>query len=374
MRKIIVYDSDHSGAFENKCFAKEYANKGAGHSFTVELADQGIAKGYEMMTGDVFLKEKLSAAWKAFIMTDMHSERTDQLIRAGAIPFLNFSFESPLIARDFYINIEKQAGRFIHNIQFNGTKERLARTSTQFEVMHFPVSQRVPLTPLAWNKKKYLTIINSNKRVFRTDYSNLKSSVHSLLSQTRFALQKMRDPWMRSKEIYKDRIELIRYFSQYEDFELFGFGWQNRIYGFSNNYHEAAKLAFRGRVGYENKHTTLNQFKFNICFENCAFPGYVTEKIFDSFLSGSIPIYYGAPDILDFVPENTFIDYRKFGNQEALDKHLKGMTEEDGSKMINAAKDFLASKRFDDYYLENFIEHIMDKVEKYSTKINFIKE
>jgi hypothetical protein len=320
------------------------------------------------MTGDVFLREKLNADWKAYIMTDMHSERTEQLIGVGAIPFLNFSFESPLIARDFYINIEKQAGRFIHNIQFSGTKERLARTPTRFEVLHFPVNQRIPLTPLEWSEKKYLTIINSNKRVFRTDYSNLKSSIHSLLSQTRFALQKIQDPWMRSKEIYKDRIELIKYFSRYNDFELFGFGWQNRIYGFSNNYHEAAKHAFKGVVDYENKHTTLNHFKFNICFENCAFPGYVTEKIFDSFLSGSIPIYFGAPDILDFIPENTFIDYRKFDSQEGLDKYLRNISEEEGVKMTTAAKDFLTGKDFDKYYLENFVSGIVDKIEKYSPK------
>lgn len=370
MRKIVVYDSDHSGAFENKCFAKEYANKGAGHSFTVELAEQGVAKGYEMMTGDVFLRMKLGADTKAYLITDMRSLRTEQLISAGAIPFLNFSFESPLIARDFYINIEKQAGGFVHNIQFSGTKKRLARTPTQFEVMHFPVSQRVPVTPLAWNAKKYITIINSNKRVFRTDYTNFKSSIHSMLSEARFSFQKIQDSWMRSKEIYKDRIELIKYFSKYKDFELFGFGWENKIYGFSKAYHEAAKCAFKGGVGYENKHMTMSQFKFNICFENCAFPGYVTEKIFDSFLSGSIPIYYGAPDILDFIPKNAFIDYREFDNPEALDRHLQSLTEGDGSKMITAAKDFLASKRFDQHYLKNFIRNIIDKTEKHSNQIN----
>jgi len=365
MKKVIVYDSDHPGAFENKCFAEEYADKGAGHSFTVGLAQQAAARGYKMMTGDVFLREELSNDMKVYLITDMYSPRTEQLISAGAIPFLNFSFESPLVARDFYMNIEKQAGRFMYNIQFTGTKDRLVETSTQFEEMHFPVSERTQVTPLAWNAKKYLTIINSNKRVFRTDYSGLKSSIHSTLSQVRFYLQKIQDPWMRSKEIYKDRIELIKYFSQYEDFELFGFGWENKIYGFSNTYHEAAKRVFKGGVGYEIKHATMSQFKFNICFENCAFPGYVTEKIFDSFLSGSIPVYYGAPNILDFVPENTFIDYRKFGNPEALDKHLKGMTEDDGNKMITAAKDFLASKKFDQHYLQNFIKQIIDKTEKY---------
>lgn len=47
----------------------------------------------------------------------------------------------------------------------------------------------------------------------------------------------------------------------------------------------------------------LQQCQFNICFENTNSAGYVTEKIFQSLLSGSIPIYWGSknnpePDIL----------------------------------------------------------------------------
>ena len=37
----------------------------------------------------------------------------------------------------------------------------------------------------------------------------------------------------------------------------------------------------------------LKQYKFNICFENASYPGYLTEKIFDAFEAGCIPIYWG---------------------------------------------------------------------------------
>lgn len=47
----------------------------------------------------------------------------------------------------------------------------------------------------------------------------------------------------------------------------------------------------------------VSNFKFNICAENMDAPGYVTEKIFESYLAGSIPIYIGSnnnpePDII----------------------------------------------------------------------------
>ena len=52
-----------------------------------------------------------------------------------------------------------------------------------------------------------------------------------------------------------------------------------------------------------------SQYKFIICFENSKTPGYITEKIFNVFLSKSIPIYDGAPDIGDFISDRSFIIY-----------------------------------------------------------------
>lgn len=43
----------------------------------------------------------------------------------------------------------------------------------------------------------------------------------------------------------------------------------------------------------DNKREYLKNFRFNICPENVDAPGYCTEKIFDAFLSGTIPIYHG---------------------------------------------------------------------------------
>ena len=52
-----------------------------------------------------------------------------------------------------------------------------------------------------------------------------------------------------------------------------------------------------------------SQYKFIICFENSTTPGYVTEKIFNVFLSGTIPIYDGAPNITDYINPHAFIQY-----------------------------------------------------------------
>lgn len=44
----------------------------------------------------------------------------------------------------------------------------------------------------------------------------------------------------------------------------------------------------------ENKIVTGSEYIFQLCFENDFYPGYITEKPLEAWLSKSIPIYYGA--------------------------------------------------------------------------------
>lgn len=43
----------------------------------------------------------------------------------------------------------------------------------------------------------------------------------------------------------------------------------------------------------DDKIEWLKSYKFNICFENSSYPGYLTEKLFDAFMGGCVPIYWG---------------------------------------------------------------------------------
>ena len=45
-----------------------------------------------------------------------------------------------------------------------------------------------------------------------------------------------------------------------------------------------------------------------------AIPFYITEKIFDAFKAGSLPIYYGPDEIYLFVPNYSIINAKKFEN------------------------------------------------------------
>ena len=45
----------------------------------------------------------------------------------------------------------------------------------------------------------------------------------------------------------------------------------------------------------ESKYTLLPHYRFNVCFENSAFPGYYTEKPLQAWVGQCIPLYYADP-------------------------------------------------------------------------------
>lgn len=75
--------------------------------------------------------------------------------------------------------------------------------------------------------------------------------------------------------------------------------------------------------GRQIKTSWLQNYKFNIAFENTSFPGYTTEKILEAFVSGTIPIYWGNPLIeLDFNPK-AFVNCHDFNTFDEVVEHVK---------------------------------------------------
>jgi hypothetical protein len=66
---------------------------------------------------------------------------------------------------------------------------------------------------------------------------------------------------------------------------------------------------FKNNVGgkVKDKIQFLSSYKFSIAMENSGSDGYCSEKIIQSFLSGTIPIYYGDYMIDEFINHKSFI-------------------------------------------------------------------
>ncbi len=140
-------------------------------------------------------------------------------------------------------------------------------------------------------------------------------------------------------ELYTARLEAIRWFeaNHPDEFDLYGKGWDElgirghnrlRTMGLMGPlkriFPPQKRPSYRGMVA--DKIAAMKPYRFAICFENAReVPGYVTEKIFDAFMAGCVPVYWGAPDITQYVPENCFIDFRRFSGYAELYDFLKAM-------------------------------------------------
>lgn len=65
-----------------------------------------------------------------------------------------------------------------------------------------------------------------------------------------------------------------------------------------------------------------NKHKFAITYENTSYPYYCTEKLMDGFLAGSLPLYWGSPNVEDEFNSKSFINIIKYSNPLNIIKKL----------------------------------------------------
>ena len=177
-------------------------------------------------------------------------------------------------------------------------------------------------------------------------------------------------------ELYSKRREIIRWFERHhpDRFDLYGVGWDALVLGgpkalraFNGLPLGVRRLlappfpSYRGRV--ETKQETLRRYRFTICFENAReIDDYVTEKLFDCLLAGTIPIYYGAPNIAERVPAECFIDYRRFTSNDALYRHLVSLTDPSCDELRKAGRDFLRSDGACPWSTDRWVDTLFDHI------------
>jgi len=185
-------------------------------------------------------------------------------------------------------------------------------------------------------------------------------------------------PRIYTNELYTERMRAVVFFSRTGDIDLYGhewdlpshklgIGWIPYTFRYSyrmllHHWHKirpnpllvAARKVYKGVAA--SKEETLSQYNFSICFENMILNGWITEKIFDCFYSGTVPIYRGAPDIEEFIPANCYIDMRNFPSYCELLNHLKSLNETDIQQYRDNAKAFLASDKFSPFDKDTFVD------------------
>jgi hypothetical protein len=73
----------------------------------------------------------------------------------------------------------------------------------------------------------------------------------------------------------------------------------------------------------------LSQCKFVIAYENQTYDGYITEKPFQAYFAGSIPIYYGAKSAVADINKKAVIYAGDFNSDEELVDYIKKVDQDD---------------------------------------------
>ena len=129
------------------------------------------------------------------------------------------------------------------------------------------------------------------------------------------------------------------------------------------NTHPLSKRALRGYSPLEPV-AIMSQYRFSLCFENGAVPGYASERLYDSMNARCVPIYLGDTEILKQVPPECYIDMRKFKTYEELYAYLRSIDERRYAQYLRAIGTYLKSAEGKPYSVTHFCEEFYQKLIK----------
>ncbi|BDC34779.1 hypothetical protein Noda2021_07370 [Candidatus Dependentiae bacterium Noda2021] len=157
-------------------------------------------------------------------------------------------------------------------------------------------------------------------------------------------------------QLYTERSGVVHFFEKKhpQDFDLYGYDWPSSI------------RVYKGTI--DDKLEKVSHYKFSIAYENIKDePGYVTEKMFHCFAAGTVPIYWGASNIYDYVPHSCFIDRTNFSSNEELYDYLTNMSEETHQTYLSNIEQYLqtpAAHNFSNAYFAQLITRVCTELLK----------
>lgn len=165
-----------------------------------------------------------------------------------------------------------------------------------------------------------------------------------------------------SLELYSARRKTIEYFTKNhpKDFDLFGLRWNKPTTIWQRCIPFLTKVysSYRG-ISYD-KIETLSKYKYTLAYENMnEVNGYITEKIFDALIAKTVPIYWGAKNIENYIDPKAFIGRRIFKNDTELAEYLYRINEHEYEKILDAGQQYLKGEQFAKFSISSFCDQVI---------------
>lgn len=104
--------------------------------------------------------------------------------------------------------------------------------------------------------------------------------------------------------------------------------------------------------------------KFSLCFESTKHNGFVTEKLMDALVAGSIPIYYGSETVTEIFNGKAFINCNDYNSFDDVIKKIIELDNNDEKYMEMLKQPILVDKEFPKTLyngVESFFQNIFDQ-------------
>ena len=114
----------------------------------------------------------------------------------------------------------------------------------------------------------------------------------------------------------------------------------------------------RGYKPFSDKLIPLSEYYFTISVMNCKIDNYFTEILVDNLMTGTVPIFWGCPNINEYFDEKGIIT---FDTIEELDQILSTLSVENYMSMMNHIKNNLnLAKKY--VSTDDIIADILEKI------------
>ena len=366
--KILSFSSEIIELRNNQIFSLEIAEKYAGALWVSYLKNR-CPFDFEFQTVDKTLElVRVKKVDPSSVLVFQHNldKEAALLIRLGAFPFLLSMYESPLYCGKFYETINENLTKF-HHVKIFGANLFKSGNLSQAYFPCFSRDKCRSYQQKEWMALRFASMVIGNKYVLTRPLYSFNNLEDWTWWFAKFIRQYFMGPKIpkkidiRKTQLQDMRYELIGEMLRRDLLDLYGRGWDRLFRIPPSTAKKISPFVKKGGVPIvENKGEIISAYRFNICFENLSYPGYITEKIFDALLSKTIPVYCGAPDISDFIPENIYIDASKFKKISNLIDYLANINVTEANEIIENGQKFLRSSKGEKFSYEVIADEIIE--------------
>lgn len=218
-------------------------------------------------------------------------------------------------------------------------------------------------TILNWEERKPCLLINSN---YYRGFKAGKHPLHFIVTEYKNKNNgwKISIPKLINNELnmlYNQRRKFAKIANQnFPGFlDIYGKGWHGQKHSWYYRFFPDKPFSEHPSIFEGEKMDLLLQYRFVLAFENFTGEiGYISEKIFDAMLGGTIPIYLGDKNISKHIPDECYIDASKFNSYQKLINYVSNMGQNEWNIRMEAISNYLKSDAISPFLPQTFANTI----------------